>query len=209
MMCGPSARVSPDTLSNSSFQFSINTAIPCPPRFARPAESPSSSIASPWTTPSNSPLTTQRLFIFLKNLISSKLFVVGNETRAARPDGAPDENRYDLATRVLWLEDGFHSLAFGFPQHGISALRWGGHQYVHAQGNPHESQRLRPGVYGSKPVRRHSILSCGSIHCSLGHSQNFRHWLCTDSCWGPVAFSYYLQALALLGGIRGARSHGN
>src|SRR5438034_6503967 len=101
MMCGPSARVSPDTLSNSSFQFSINTAIPCPQRFARPAESPSSSIASPWTTPSNSPLATQRLFMILKEPDILQALVVGNETRAARPDGAPDENRYDLATRVL------------------------------------------------------------------------------------------------------------
>ncbi len=43
----------------------------------------------------------------------------------------------------------------------------------------------------------------------MGHSQDFRHWLCTDFCRGFVAFLSYFQAMALLGGIWGAGGNGN
>src|SRR6266478_1109904 len=125
------------------------------------------------------------------------------------PHRATDKHRYDLGTRLLWLETGFHSLASGFPQHGISPLRRRGHQLLHAEGNSHEPQLLRVGIHTLESLCRHSFHTCWSVHCSLGHSQDIWDWLRADSCWSAVACRDYFPALALLGGIRSAHGNGN
>src|SRR6266436_5895474 len=119
------------------------------------------------------------------------------------------QNKYDLGTRVLWVEISLHSLDSGFPQHGISAVWRRGHQYLYAERNSHEPKRVRSGIYALKPVCGHSLNSCGCVHCALGHSQNIRHRFGADSCWRPVALIDRFPALALLDGIRSAHGDGN
>src|SRR6266436_3325059 len=106
------------------------------------------------------------------------------------PHRATDKHRYDLGTRLLWLETGFHSLASGFPQHGVSPLRRGGHQHLHAEGNSHEPQLLRVGIpsilVGASIVRwgirktfgiGSALILVGALWLAVITSQPWHYWV--------------------------------
>src|SRR6266436_1149646 len=149
------------------------------------------------------------VFLIPQELISSKFFVVRLNARVARVDRATDKTKYALGTRLLRLEAGFHSLASGFSEHGIPALRRSGDQHLHVERNSHEPQRVWPGIYPAESLCGHPFHPCWSVHCSLGHSKDIRNRFDADSVWRTVALLRGAKALALLGGFRSAHGGGN
>src|SRR5260370_11120198 len=150
-----------------------------------------------------------RVFLISQEPDILQALLVCNDAVAACPRRAMDKHRYDVATRLLWLEAGFHSLASGFPQHGIPTLWWSSDQYLYVERNSHEPQRLRHGIHDLKPICGHSFYSCRGFHCALGNSQNIWHRFDADSRRRTVALPDRFETLALLDGIWSAHGHGN
>src|SRR5260370_5974543 len=143
-----------------------------------------------------------RVFLISQEPDILQALLVCNDAVAACPHRAMDKHRYDVATRLLWLEAGFLPLAVGFTQHGIPALRRCSHQYLYVEGNSHEPERIRLGLYNSEFFRWHFFHFGRGVHCSLGRSADICDWLGAASCWCPLALSLRFASVALLVGIR-------
>src|SRR5258708_19465153 len=63
-----------------------------------------------------------RVFLISREPDILQALLVCNDAVAACPHRAMDKHRYDVATRLLWLEASFHSLPPSFPNHGLPAL---------------------------------------------------------------------------------------
>jgi hypothetical protein len=151
------------------------------------------------------------LFRFLKNLIFSKLSVFGKNAGFARTDRATDKTAddRDIGTKLLWVEAGVCSLASGFPEHGIPALRRSGDQHLHVERYSYEPKCVWLGIYALESFCGYSLDARSGGDRSLGNSPNIRDWFSGDFGWSALVIFDHFAALALLGGIRSADGDGN